>query len=389
MQSVAPFISSALPFFLISLLLSISNFPVHTQTPPRIRERNHAGSRITSRAQSSVNSLNYPLQPDTGDTIPAAPVQWQPDSCSLDLNDQLLGGVKTACMMGTMDRARCCPVLAAWLMAARSKVALHAPPPDQEPGMPVLPDDSLVCIASMKAALESRGFYLKAPNDSCDVVTCFCGIKLNEITIASCPLTFSDRTNSSSRYQFQNSSTKNSVSLVVTTKNSHPSVNIPTEPAEPSTNDTVVVPGLLPVGNVNGSSLLQELAANCTDHSYRGCTRCLTTLQQEVTRGSAGSLELRNSSVKATDCELIGLMWLLDINKTFYIPTVSAVLRALIFNDHPTKACSPDTANMPLALDYSEILLSSSPKLVLESRSWVMPTMLLIVLSHANLLLFR
>ena len=68
-------------------------------------------------------------------------------------------------------------------------------------------------------------------------------------------------------------------------------------------------------------------------------------------------------------------MWLLDLNKSFYIPTVSAVVRALMYSDdhnnnNHTNAssnsrslptCSLDTENMPLALDYLEMLSHSPP----------------------------
>jgi len=59
------------------------------------------------------------------------------------------------------------------------------------------------------------------------------------------------------------------------------------------------------------------------------------------------------------DCQLMGLTWLLAKNKTAYIPTVSAVLRAMLYTAHPTESgsggaaprCSPDQENMPLAVD--------------------------------------
>ena len=64
------------------------------------------------------------------------------------------------------------------------------------------------------------------------------------------------------------------------------------------------------------------------------------------------------------DCQLMGLTWLLAKNKTAYIPTVSAVLRAMLYAAHPTESgsgsgsgsgavprCSPDQENMPLAVD--------------------------------------
>lgn len=52
------------------------------------------------------------------------------------------------------------------------------------------------------------------------------------------------------------------------------------------------------------------------------------------------------------DCQLMGLTWLLARNKTAYIPTVSAVLRAIMYSAHPHESkCSPDQENMPLAVD--------------------------------------
>lgn len=52
------------------------------------------------------------------------------------------------------------------------------------------------------------------------------------------------------------------------------------------------------------------------------------------------------------DCQLMALTWLLGRNKTAYIPTVSAVLRAVMYSAHPHEStCSPDQENMPLAVD--------------------------------------
>lgn len=49
------------------------------------------------------------------------------------------------------------------------------------------------------------------------------------------------------------------------------------------------------------------------------------------------------------DCQLT---WLLGRNKTAYIPTVSAVLRAVMYSAHPHESsCSPDQENMPFAVD--------------------------------------
>lgn len=76
----------------------------------------------------------------------------------------------------------------------------------------------------------------------------------------------------------------------------------------------------------------------------------------------------RASKMLTRDCQLMGLTWLLARNKTAYIPTVSAVLRAILYSAHPPHdaKCSPDQENMPLAVDSlqfekSESSSSSSP----------------------------
>lgn len=65
------------------------------------------------------------------------------------------------------------------------------------------------------------------------------------------------------------------------------------------------------------------------------------------------------------DCQLMGLTWLLGRNKTAYIPTVSAVLRAIMYSAHPHQSkCSPDQENMPLAVDslqFDKAHASSQP----------------------------
>ena len=62
------------------------------------------------------------------------------------------------------------------------------------------------------------------------------------------------------------------------------------------------------------------------------------------------------------DCQLMGLTWLLARNKTVYIPTVSAVLRAIMYSAHPPhqSKCSPDQENMPLAVDSLQFDKASS-----------------------------
>lgn len=68
---------------------------------------------------------------------------------------------------------------------------------------------------------------------------------------------------------------------------------------------------------------------------------------------SEGGGSSRASKMFNRDCQLMGLTWLLARNKTAYIPTVSAVLRAIMYSTHPPhqSKCSPDQENMPLAVD--------------------------------------
>lgn len=70
----------------------------------------------------------------------------------------------------------------------------------------------------------------------------------------------------------------------------------------------------------------------------------------------------RASKILTRDCQLMGLTWLLARNKTAYIPTVSAVLRAIMYSAHPPheSKCSPDQENMPLAVDSLQFEKSAS-----------------------------
>ena len=57
-----------------------------------------------------------------------------------------------------------------------------------------------------------------------------------------------------------------------------------------------------------------------------------------VSREVAGGDRARR--MLGLDCQLMGLTWLLAKNKTVYIPTVSAVLRAMLYTAHPTESGS-------------------------------------------------
>jgi len=54
--------------------------------------------------------------------------------------------------------------------------------------MPMLPDDSETCVSGLGKAMKVRGIDLFQPNETCDLVYCYCGIRLHPLT---CPEAFS------------------------------------------------------------------------------------------------------------------------------------------------------------------------------------------------------
>ncbi|KAL5197101.1 hypothetical protein ABZP36_000613 [Zizania latifolia] len=253
--------------------------------------------------------------------------------CHLDLSAELFGGVAAACGgggPGSLDRGRCCPVLAAWLFAAHARTALSVPaaaPALASEGVdggggedePMVPYDNQRCVDALGAALERRGVALPRPNATCDTVLCFCGIRLHQIGSLRCPAAFA---------------------VGAAAKNATP------------------------------TAAVKELEKSCRNASYAGCSRCVQSLQKlkgNVSREVAGGD--RERRMLGRDCQLIGLTWLLAKNKTVYIPTVSAVLRAMLYSARPTESdavagapprCSPDQKNMPLAVDSLQFERTSS-----------------------------
>lgn len=139
------------------------------------------------------------LSPSPPATIPAFPEQSNVAGCPLDLPDELFHGVKSACsatkdtgVSTQLHRSRCCPVLATWLYSAYSATALSRASVSTTPvasyDMPLLPDDSETCVDDLGKALKGRGIELARPNMTCDLVYCFCGIRLHPLT---CPEAFS------------------------------------------------------------------------------------------------------------------------------------------------------------------------------------------------------
>ncbi|XP_051152271.1 uncharacterized GPI-anchored protein At4g28100 [Andrographis paniculata] len=283
-----------------------------------------------------------PLKPGGGggggdyNTVPAFPVQTESQNCRLDLSAELFGGVSAACGRN-LDRSRCCPVLAAWLFAAHARSALQVPTAatSESDDLPMMPDDSQKCVNSLQSSLASRNIHIPQPNASCDAVLCFCGIRLHQITSLRCPGAFN-------------------VTVTGTGTAAH-------------------------YRNATPSAAVKNLEHNCKNSSYAGCTKCLGALQKLRVDGNGknrskdddddggGDDKERVQKMLKRDCEVMGLTWLLARNKTAYIPTVSAVLRAIMYSAHPPRqssTCSPDQENMPLAvnsLQFDAKYSSSSP----------------------------
>ncbi|XAR63950.1 hypothetical protein NMG60_11024119 [Bertholletia excelsa] len=260
-------------------------------------------------------------------TIPAFPEQSNVAGCPLDLPDELFHGVKAACSVGNpksdadrssqIHRSRCCPVLAAWLYSAYSQTALTGGRALQTTSydLPLLPDDSETCVDALQKALSDKGIELVKPNETCDVVYCYCGIRLHRL---SCPEAFY------------------------------------------LSND----------GKLVGDESVQRLERNCLSHRANGysglggCSRCLESLYQleEHKGGNASKSEERTSKMENRDCQLMGLTWLLAKNRSAYMHTVSSVLRALMMSTDGSdpRSCTLNSDGMPLAVDSSEINDQSS-----------------------------
>ncbi|EPS70389.1 hypothetical protein M569_04371 [Genlisea aurea] len=262
------------------------------------------------------------LQPaSSAATIPAFPEQTDASSCPLDLPEELFHSVKSACggsveqdpYSRELHRSRCCPVLAAWLYSAYSRTALRAgagdgrPPQAASYDMPVLPDDSETCVETLEKALGDRDILLRRPNETCDVVYCYCGIRLHPF---SCPEAF-----------------------------------------------RVSSPG----GELQGGAAVKKMESACSSAAaggLAGCSQCLNSLYSlnEKKKGTN-----RTAKMHSRDCELMGLTWLLNKNRTDYIRSVTGVLRAIMIGGgggddsyNPT-ACTLNSDGIPQAVDSSEI----------------------------------
>ncbi|XP_010549074.1 PREDICTED: uncharacterized GPI-anchored protein At4g28100 [Tarenaya hassleriana] len=265
-------------------------------------------------------------------TIPAFPEQSDFSGCPLDLPDELLHSIASSCGGGgrrQLSRGRCCPVLGAWLYAAYSATALGRGTAGRNVSsaddLPVLPDDSETCVDGLGKAMRRRGIELARPNETCDVVSCYCGIRLHPL---SCPEAF-------------------------------------------EVNEE---------GKLVGNDHVERLEKDCLSSDDNvdefpglgGCNKCLNSLyklnpKKEPSSASNPSKEdeTRTAKMHNKDCELMGLTWLLAKNRKAYIGTVTSVLRAIMLNGGSDtsagpRSCALSSDGMPLAVDSSEFSDHSS-----------------------------
>ncbi|XP_065850395.1 uncharacterized GPI-anchored protein At4g28100 [Euphorbia lathyris] len=276
-------------------------------------------------------------------TIPAFPEQSNVEGCPLDLPDELFHSIKGACgnarTRGELQKSRCCPVLAAWLYSAYSATALGSSRRVAQAAidLPLLPDDSETCVDDLGKALRAKGVELIKPNETCDVVYCYCGIRLH-------PLSCSDAFSTNER------------------------------------------------GILVGDKRVRRLEKDCLSSSSNvnqfpglgGCSKCLKSLHSLNNKKSLNTSksEERTTKMHNKDCQLMGLTWLLAKNRTAYIHTVSAVLRAMMMNTDGSdpQSCTLNSDGMPLAVDSNEM---SNDSLLILNQGFIYLSVVLVCLLHA------
>lgn len=295
-------------FFFLFTVLYITNLTVIPAYPV-----------IPEPDPTELTPQTFSPAPSQPATIPAFPEQSNFDSCPLDIPEELYTGIKSSCRSndhsGRINPTRCCPVLAAWLYAAYSRTALHRaiakfPQYSTSVEMPVLPDDSETCVDSFGKALENRGIELVKPNETCDVVYCYCGIRLHPLN---CPERFAVNSR----------------------------------------------------GELVGDESVKRLERDCfSSNGYAGiagCSKCLNTLYL-LSDSRLENTNERSSKLRSRGCQMMGLTWLLNKNTSGYIHTVSSVLRALMISEDGSdpQSCTLNSDGLPLAVDSSEINDQSS-----------------------------
>ncbi|CAI0380720.1 unnamed protein product, partial [Linum tenue] len=152
-------------------------------------------------------------------------------------------------------------------------------------------------------------------------------------------------------------------------------------------------------GKLVGDRRVRRLERDCCSSShnvngFQGLSAVPSALNSNHNNESwnaSNKPEERSTKMRSKDCQLMGLTWLLAKNRTAYIHTVSAVLRAIMMNnddgvDSQQHSCALNRDGMPLAVDSYEIQ-SSSPSITHEKTSCSGIISIVALLSLLNLVL--
>ncbi|XP_009400645.3 uncharacterized GPI-anchored protein At4g28100-like [Musa acuminata AAA Group] len=256
-------------------------------------------------------------------TVPASP-EWSSAACPLDIPDDLLHDIATACSpvdsgsdshSHSATLSRCCPSLAASLHAAHAAAALAVLSPASNNGsaVPDPPDDSEGCASAAEVALRARGVLLPRPNETCDLTYCYCGVRLRRLH---CPGPFV----------------------------------------------ASAAGGRWVPANEDTATLIQT---ECRLPELDGCTRCLHSLYQLRSEEAEGVTSDVTAMDRQRECQLMGLTWLLDENRAHYLHVAALVFRAFMASPtgvDPTSCSVPGGTgdDIPLLVDSGWVGAGSS-----------------------------